>query len=171
MEEVMGQKLLTASRKPPTKPQRKAKVKYVVSVANAQMGKLADGRHFTAALMGDALHKANQSIPNQKERRHQNLFKFFAAAKQDPFGRDFVSFLFVYKIHSLTSNKYLLFILSLVINVNFSFHLLNMIFLSSFCALSPQGREVTPFRKGKDRDVARIFFIKYDPYWFFTAIG
>jgi hypothetical protein len=45
IEEVMGQQLLTASRKPPTKPQWKAKVKYVVGVAaDAQTGKLADGR-------------------------------------------------------------------------------------------------------------------------------
>jgi hypothetical protein len=80
-EEVMGQQLLAASRKPPTKPQRKAKVKYVVGIANAQTGKLADGRDFTAALMGDALRKANQSIPNQQERRRQNLLKFFAETK------------------------------------------------------------------------------------------
>jgi hypothetical protein len=82
-EEVMGQQLLAASRKPPTKPQQKAKVKYVVGVTNAQTGKLADGRDLTAALMGDALCKANQSIPNQKERRRQNLLKFFAKAKKD----------------------------------------------------------------------------------------
>jgi hypothetical protein len=47
------------------------------------MANLADGRDFTAALMGDALRKANQDIPNQKEWRRQNLLKFFADAKQD----------------------------------------------------------------------------------------
>jgi hypothetical protein len=82
-EEVMGQQLLTASRKPPTKPQTKAKVKYIVGVDNAQTGKLADGRDFTATLMSDALRKAKQSIPNQKEGRRQNLLKFFADAKKD----------------------------------------------------------------------------------------
>jgi hypothetical protein len=82
-EEVMGQQLLTASRKPPTKAQPKAKVKYVVGIANAQTSKLADGRDFTAALMGDALRKANQGIPNQKEGRRQNLLKFFVDAKKD----------------------------------------------------------------------------------------
>ena len=79
----MGQQLLAASRKPPTKPQPKAKVKYIIGVDNAQKGKLADGRDFTATLMSDALRKANQSIPNQKEGRRQNLLKFFADAKKD----------------------------------------------------------------------------------------
>ena len=79
----MGQQLLAASRKPPPEPQRKAKVKCVVGVDNAQTGKLAGGRDFTAALMGNALRKANQSIPNQKERRRQNLLKFFDEAKKD----------------------------------------------------------------------------------------
>jgi hypothetical protein len=82
-EEVIGQQLLAASRKPPTKTQPKAKVKSVVGVAKAQTGKLADGRDFTAALMDDALRKANQGIPNQKEGRRQNLLKFFAQAKKD----------------------------------------------------------------------------------------
>jgi hypothetical protein len=72
-EEVMGQQLLTASRKPPTKPQTKAKVKYIVGVDNAQTGKLADGRDFTATLMSDALRKAKQSIPNQKRRKATEL--------------------------------------------------------------------------------------------------
>jgi hypothetical protein len=82
-EEVIGQQLLTASRKPPTKTHPKAKVKYIVGVGNAQTGKLADGRDFTATLMGDALRKANQGIPNQKEGRRQNLLKYFAEAKKD----------------------------------------------------------------------------------------
>jgi hypothetical protein len=82
-EEVLGQQLLAASRKPPTKPQPKAKVKYIVGLANAQTGKLADGRDFTATLMSDGLRKAKQSIPNQKEVRRQNLPKFFADAKKD----------------------------------------------------------------------------------------
>jgi hypothetical protein len=82
-EEVMGLQLLAASCKPSTKPKRKAKIKYVVGIANAQMGKLADGRDFAAALMGNALCKANQSIANQKERRCHNLLKFFAEAEKD----------------------------------------------------------------------------------------
>jgi hypothetical protein len=80
---IARQQLLAASRKPPTKAQRKAKVKYVVGIANAQTSKLADGGDFTAALMGDALRKANQGIPNQKEGRRQNLLKFFVDAKKD----------------------------------------------------------------------------------------
>jgi hypothetical protein len=83
VEEVMGQQLLAACRKPPTKPQPKAKVKYIVGLANAQTGKLADGRDFTATLMSNALGKAKQSIPNQKEGRRQNLLKFFADGKKD----------------------------------------------------------------------------------------
>jgi hypothetical protein len=82
-QEVHSQQLQAASRKPPTKPQPKPKVKYVVGVANAQTGKLADGREFTSTLMGDALRKTNQGIPNQKEARRQNLLKFFVAAKKD----------------------------------------------------------------------------------------
>ncbi len=82
-EVVMGQQLLAASRKPATKPHQREMVKYIVGVNNARTGKLADGRDLTAALMGDALRKANQSIPNQKERRRQNLLNFFAEAKKD----------------------------------------------------------------------------------------
>lgn len=54
-EEVMRQQLLAAYCKPPTKPQAKAKVKYIVGVDNAQTGKLADCWDFTATLMSDAL--------------------------------------------------------------------------------------------------------------------
>ncbi len=68
---------------PPTKTQPKAKVKYIVVVAKAQTGKLADVRDFTAGLMSDALRKAKKSIPNQKEGRRQNLLKSFADAKKD----------------------------------------------------------------------------------------
>ena len=82
-EEVLGQQLLAASHKPPTKTQQKAKVKYIVGVGNTRSGKLADGRDFTAVLMGDALRKANQGIPNQKEGRRHNLLKFFADANKD----------------------------------------------------------------------------------------